>query len=294
MNPNPVLKKLGFSNTDRLVIFHTDDIGMCQASLAAFKDLYDFGLISSGAIMVPCPWFLEAAELCRSLKGVDMGVHTTLTCEWKTYRWGPLSTRDPASGLLDDEGCLWRTSKETQEHASADAVQVEIQAQVDKAMKAGIDITHIDTHMGTVLHQKFAAFYIQAAFSRRIPAMIPRLDAPAFERMGADPASAVMAAQMIASLEEQGFPLVDAAVGMPLEQPEDRVETAKMLLGELKPGVTHFILHPSTDTPELRTITPDWHGRVADYQAFLSEDLRRFVKDQGIQVIGYRHLRDLM
>ncbi len=63
MNPNPVLKKLGFSNTDRLVIIHTDDIGMSQATLTAFKELYQFGLISSGAIMVPCPWFNAAAEM---------------------------------------------------------------------------------------------------------------------------------------------------------------------------------------------------------------------------------------
>jgi hypothetical protein len=41
MQPNPVLKKLGFTNTDRLVILHTDDVGMCQASLAAFIDLWE-------------------------------------------------------------------------------------------------------------------------------------------------------------------------------------------------------------------------------------------------------------
>ena len=52
MHANSVLKKLDLSNHDRVVIIHTDDIGMCQASLLAFSDLWDFGLISSGATLV--------------------------------------------------------------------------------------------------------------------------------------------------------------------------------------------------------------------------------------------------
>jgi predicted glycoside hydrolase/deacetylase ChbG (UPF0249 family) len=62
VNPNPVLKKLGFSNDDRLVIIHTDDIGMCHASVQAYTELVEDGLISSGAVMVPCSWFPEVAH----------------------------------------------------------------------------------------------------------------------------------------------------------------------------------------------------------------------------------------
>ena len=101
MKPNPALKKLGFSENERLVIIHVDDIGMCQASVAAFADLWDFGLVSSGAVMVPCPWFLEAAKYASQHPQADLGVHLTLNCEWDTYRWGPLSTCDPQTGLLD-------------------------------------------------------------------------------------------------------------------------------------------------------------------------------------------------
>src|SRR5262245_6136811 len=98
MNLNPALKKLGFSNDDRVVIIHTDDIGMSHASYAAFSDLWKVGIISSSAVMVPCPWFPKVASYCRSVSDVDMGVHLTLTSEWDGYRWGPISTRDHASG----------------------------------------------------------------------------------------------------------------------------------------------------------------------------------------------------
>lgn len=294
MNPNPVLKKLGFSNTDKVVILHTDDIGMCQASLSAFIDLWEFGGISSGAIMMPCPWAKPAAEYCRTHPGVDMGVHATLTAEWDEYRWSALSTRDPASSLIDKDGFLWQTSQETQEHATPEAAVVELSLQVRKALEWGVDLTHVDSHMGTVIHPKFIPAFIQAAQQARVPVMVPRGDVSMFMHMGADADTAASFATFITQLEEQGLPLVDGMAMMPLDQPEGQLETAKKMLTELPAGVTHFLFHPSANTPELRAIAPDWPSRVANYQTFMNPELKKFIKNQGIQVIGYRHLRELL
>ena len=140
MNPNPVLQKLGFADDDRVVIIHADDIGMCQATVSAFADLVDFGLISCGAVMVPCPWFPQVAAYCRQHPLVDLGVHLTLTSEWNGYRWGPISTRDLASGLIDPEGYFYRRSEQVQEHGGNAAVPLELQAQVDRALAAGIEV----------------------------------------------------------------------------------------------------------------------------------------------------------
>ncbi len=48
------------------------------------------------------------------------------------------------------------------------------------------------------------------------------------------------------------------------------------------------------DTPELRAIAPNWRGRVADYEAFMSEELRDFIADEGIKITNYRPLRALL
>lgn len=294
MQPNPVLKKLGFTDNDRVVIIHTDDIGMCQASLSAFVDLWEFGLISSGATMVPCPWFPQIASYCRQHPEVDMGVHLTLTSEWDNYRWGPVSTRDPASGLLDGEGYFFRSSEEVQECGNAGAVQVEMQAQFNRARSAGIAPTHIDTHMGAVAHPKFISAYVQLALEQRLPVMVPRLDEAEFRQSGLDPEAAAIAAQFVQQLEAMEIPLLDGLAAMPLDQPDERIDQVKKALAGLPAGVTHFIIHPSSDTPELRAITSDWPSRVADYRAFTSEELRRYIQDCGVQVIGYRQLKELM
>src|SRR3954470_8351299 len=112
MTSNPALRELGFSDGDRVVVVNADDVGMCGATVDAFFDLIDSGLASSGSAMVPCPWFPAVAARCRerAAGSVDIGVHLTLTCEWDLYRWGPLSTRDPRSGLVDDEGYFFRNA----------------------------------------------------------------------------------------------------------------------------------------------------------------------------------------
>jgi predicted glycoside hydrolase/deacetylase ChbG (UPF0249 family) len=134
---------------------------MCQATVAAYADLYGFDLVSSGAVMPSCPWFLDAARLAIEHPQADLGVHLTLNSEWENYRWGPVSTRDVKTGLLDQQGYLYRLSAQTQEQADPEAVAQELEAQIQRAVAAGIVPTHADTHMGTVAHPKFMQSYIQ-------------------------------------------------------------------------------------------------------------------------------------
>lgn len=295
MQTNPVLKKLGFSPDDRLVIIHTDDIGMCQASIDAFADLWDFGLISSGAVMVPCPWFLEAAAYARSHPEVDLGIHITLTSEWETYRWGPVTTRDPASGLLDAQGFFYKTTQEVWVNADPSAAIAEMDAQVSRAVEEGMTPTHVDTHMGSVGHPSLIPGYIQLATRYGVPLMIPRLAAEELmQRESLDEDTARKITGMISTLEEMGIPLLDQLSGLELDDASDRIGQAKQALGGLKPGITHFIIHPSKDTPELRHITDSWDCRVADYETFMNADIRDFIKHEGIHIIGYKDLKDLM
>jgi predicted glycoside hydrolase/deacetylase ChbG (UPF0249 family) len=294
LSPNPVLKKLGFADDDRVVIIHTDDIGMCQASVDAFADLNEVGIISCGAVMVPCPWFLYTAGYARQHPSADLGIHLTLTSEWETYRWGPVSTRDPASGIIDEQGFFYHRSAPVQQHGDPAAVEIELNAQVERAIQAGMAPTHIDTHMGTVAHPKFMGIYIQLAMKYRLPAMIFRMDEAGWRAAGLDAEFARTVANLTLQLEANGLPLLDALVGVPLDADENHLERTKQILAGLKPGISHFIIHPSKDTPELRAITPDWRGRVANYQDFMSEQLRAHIKAIGLHVIGYRALIDLM
>ncbi|HEX5944144.1 MAG TPA: polysaccharide deacetylase family protein [Anaerolineales bacterium] len=296
MKTNPYIHKLGYSETDRLVILHTDDIGMCHASVQAFKDLWAFGTISSGATMVPCPWFPAVAQMCRENPAIDMGVHATLNAEWDSYRWGPVSTRESGSGLIDDAGYFHQWHRAVYDYAKPEEVEKEVNAQIERALAAGIDITHVDSHMGTIMSPLFIQSYIQAASSKLLPSMLPRLDAKGIEMMGVGEQERLVYAPFMEVLESLGVPMLEGLLSMPLNEPSEskQMEIAKELLADLPEGITHFVLHPSIDTPELRAIAPDWESRVANYKVFMSDDLKTFLADEDLKLIGYRAIRDAL
>jgi predicted glycoside hydrolase/deacetylase ChbG (UPF0249 family) len=294
MKPNPYLQKLGYTDNDRLVIIHTDDIGMCHASVQAFKDLWVFGTITSGAVMVPCPWFPTTAQMCRENPEVDMGVHAVLNAEWESYRWGPVSDAGAGSGLRDEAGYFHQWHQAVYDNAKPEEVDAEVNAQIEKALKAGIDVTHVDSHMGTIMNPKFIQSYVQAAAGRLLPNMLPRLDAKGLDLMSPDDEERAKYLPIMFQLETLGVPMVDGILGMPLEHGDDHIGVAKKLLGDVPTGITHFILHPSIDTPELRAIAPDWQARVANYNAFMSDEIKKFLESEDIKLIGYRKIRDAM
>lgn len=284
MRHNPTLRQLGFSPADRVVIVHADDVGMCGATVDAFLELAEGGVTSSGSMMVPCPWFPQVASRCRGRADLDVGVHLTLTSEWDGYRWGPISTRDPSSGLLDEDGYFYR-HQDGWRTIDREAVRREMDAQVDRALAAGVDVTHVDSHMCAVLHDSLADEYVGLGFARRTPVLLTR--EPGWVAALSEP--------KIAAWEEQGLPVFDHLRMMPLDKPAtDRLDLAKRLFDQLPAGLSYLITHPAKDTPELRAITGDWAQRVADFQTFRDDELARHIRTLGVQVVGWRPFRELM
>src|SRR5262245_5704371 len=143
----------------RFALVHVDDVGMCEATVSAYAELLAGGFPLSASAMVPCGWFPAAARLCRERREADMGVHLTLTSEWDAYRWRPLVARDAASGLLDEEGCFPRTAAAVFRAAPPAAVAEELEAQVARALAAGIDVKHLDCHMEVLFNERFLPLY---------------------------------------------------------------------------------------------------------------------------------------
>ncbi len=294
--PNPLLKKMGFSEKDKVLIAHVDDLGMCQSNVEAFSDLNEFGLISSGSVMMPCAWAPLAAHYARTHPKADMGVHLTLTSEWEANRWRPISTIDPASGLIDSDGYMWRDGSATSALATPEAGLAEMEAQIKRAMALGIDLTHADSHQFLVLYPTFSGAYQQLILKYRLPSILQRKDEAGWKVTypGYPDNIYQYLVQNTLDEEERGIPHVDNAYMIPMEQPEYKMEITKQAIDALTPGINVLIIHCTKDTPELRAITPDWFGRVADYNTWMSEELRDHIKNSGITIVGFRAVRDAM
>ncbi len=268
-------ERLGRPADARLLIVNCDDLGMCHsANEGVFSALRD-GLATSATLMVPCPWAREAAAQYR---GEDVGVHLTLNAEWELYRWGPITV---APSLLGGDGGFPRTVADVWDHADLDEVRRELRAQVERAILWGFDVTHLDSHMGTLqLRPEFFDVYLDLAVEFALPLRLSGRSTQEFV----------------------GFPFRDLADGDGVVAPDHLVvysgvggrESFDLMLADVRPGVTEIFLHPATDHAELRALAPDWERRVDDHRLLTAEpSLRERLDAAGVELIGWRELRDL-
>jgi len=287
-------ERLGLGAEERVAIVHCDDIGMCHAANQGAFEALRRGPATCGSLMVPCPGFPEAAELARASPGLDLGVHLTLNAEWLRYRWGPVAGAGAVPSLVDDEGCLPHTTRETLERARPEHVEVELRAQIECALAAGIDVTHLDAHMGTALFPPFGAIYAALARDYRLPVFAVRPDPVALRAAGVAGAGDFFAA-LAASLEAAGVPILDGfdASSLGFTPGEGEAHNRSRLRG-LRPGVNYLICHPAQVGEELSAICPDAHARDFERRFYGGEAGGRALEAEGIRTLGMRALRDLM
>lgn len=275
-----VQERLGFPATSRLLIIHADDLGMSHSVNRATFEALERRWITSASILVPCPWFPEVARFAASHPDVDLGIHLALNSEWTPYRWRPVSSVDGVPSILDDQGYLPLTEDLVVARAAPSEVERELRAQIDRAIAAGIRVSHIDSHMATL-------FRSPALFDtyRRVGAAfgLPRL----LERQGGRNAPSD------AGRDEA---LIDRVVsigpGVPREQ---WLNAYKDLLAPLPPGVYQLIVHLGYDDDEMRGATwdhPDWGAawRQWDLDLVGSAVFQEFLRDQGFNLIDWKRL----
>ncbi len=294
MAPNPLLSRLGYDADTRLVIFHADDLGMSHGANQAFLELLEAGMVRCGSVMAPCPWAPEILRHAAAHPQVDLGVHLTLTSEWPGYRWGPLSTRQENSGLLDPQGYLWPTVEALAQHVHLAAAHRELEAQIAQVRRFGVNPTHLDNHMGFAKEPRLLEIYIQLGLDHGLPILLPRQVDPVLAHMGLTPEDPESWERRIRELEDRGMALVDwfriTPSHVSAHSDEERAALYESILDQLPPGITYFSLHPNAPG-DVEPLSPEWAAwRVFEYRYFQSERLRRFLDDRGMVPIGYRDL----
>ncbi len=277
----------------RFLIIHSDDAGMSHSANRGTIDAMEKGTVSSASIMVPCPWFVEIARYAKAHPDRDFGVHLTLTCEWEDYRWGPVASRDSVPSLLDQDGFFWSSTREVAQHARAEEVEHELRAQVDRAKEFGVPITHLDTHMGSVVSRPdLLEIYVRLGVEYDLPVLLPRnMD----QRLAEDhPTLAETGQAMLKLLNEHRLPAIDQMAQFYGQQAgKTRRQTYVDAIRDLKPGVSQLIIHCGYDDPELNAITNSAPKRDEDRRVFSDPDVIKFIQQQGIRVIGWKQFREM-
>jgi len=283
--PESTAQRLGYAADASVLIVNADDFGMCHDQNEGVIRGLTEGLFTSSTILVTCPWFEEAADFARTNPAADLGVHLTLTAEWDRYKWGPVLGRRAVPSLVDERGYLWQTVAQVYEHAHLDEAEAELRAQIEKALAAGIDATHLDSHMGTVqLRADYHEIYVRLANDYRVPI---RLASRRVMRAGGMDA-------ILDQLDASGIVTPDHLVFNGPPSVDETESYWTNLIRTLQPGVTEILCHPALARDELKSCARDAFQREADFRYFTSAKARRLIADEGVERVGFRRLRDLM
>lgn len=287
---------------EKHLIINADDFGMCRAANLATFDLFEKGGISSSTIMMPCSWAPEAVRWAAEHPQYAVGIHLTLTSEWKNYKWGPVA-QSGTDSLRDEFGYLYPECDEFESNCDIDEVETEIRAQIDLAKKLGLNPTHLDNHMGSlygfngnmqVMPKTFEicgelgyAFRMFRSLKREfIPSTFPE-DLP-FNLLN------MLVSGYVAIADELNVPLIDNILfpdwnDEMLSSYEKYREGILAKLENIPEGeITETFIHPSLECDELKGITSLWRCRVWEHRLFADPTTRQHLESHGVKYIDYR------
>lgn len=253
------------------LIVRGDDMGMTQAANEAFELAFNQGILTCGGLIVPSPWFEEAARRCRENLQWSIGVHLCVNAEWKDYRWRPVLPFNLVPSLVDDDGYFFPTAAAFLARGpKVEELEKELRAQIDRALFRGLSLDYLDTHMDSLeTREEFRAVVRKLAREYGLPIS---------GECGED---------------REFFNIYDVV-------PEQKEKVLIERLQTAKPGLYLLVVHPGLDTPEERAIVdlnPDglknvYRYRSAEVRAITSPKVKKVITRRNIKLLSYRDLRE--
>lgn len=282
-------EKLGYEADAKLLIVHADDIGVARSVNVASARAFESGGVTSGSVMVPCPWFPDFAAYYREHQPLDVGIHITLTAEWDYYKWGGISPAGEIPSLLDEQGYFYSTVEEVGRHAQPAEVEKEIRAQIQRAIALGIRPTHLDTHMGSVMATpELVQIYLKLGREYDLPVLVIGgswvQDAP-------DEIRDAIAAE---------HPQLDGLYMMLTNDPaKSWSEAYGEMIAAMGPGLNQLIVHLAIDDTEMQAVTvnhPDFGStwRQKDLDFVTSQEFRDLLEAHDITLVSWDQVRKVM
>ncbi len=286
-------ERLGYPAGSRVLIINSDDVGMCLASTQGSIEGIEAGIVTSVTAMMPCPWVPMFANFVKKNPEVCVGVHLTFCSEWDDYRFMPVAGKRAVPGLADEMGCFWDNNKLLLQHATADEIEIEIRAQIDRAETMGLKVSHMDSHMWSMFAKpEFLERYVKVAIDKKIPIRIVGGAVKGYT-YAAEPEFVEKCAPHIENLWEAGLPVLDdmhaASYGW---DTTDKTDLFIDAIRNLKPGVTEFVVHLTKPDDTTDQITGGRTHLYGDYKALTNPKILEAIKEEGVILVSWTELME--
>lgn len=289
------LQLRGGPATSRFVIIHSDDAGMCHAVNLATIDSMQRGIVSSTSIMTCCEGFDEFAEFAKAHPEFDYGVHLTLTCESPSLDWGPITPASEVPSLVDRRGLFWRSESDVAAHVKAEEVDRELRAQIDRALEAGVPISHLDNHMWTLLTRPdLIAIYVQLSLDYDLPIRYRKVEKLPLDQRGEFAGNLLVAyAEEGRRLQQHKMPMFDFVESNNYDvSPTEKRNYFLQALRDLPLGVSEILVHCAYDL-EGEGKAPHVERRAMDAAFFQSAEAADTIRRYGIKIIDWKEFREM-
>ena len=281
-----IAERLGYAADSKLLIVHADDLAVAHSVDTASFDALDKKVITSASIMVPCAWLTEVASYAKDHPDADLGLHLTLTSEWKVDRWGSVESNDKVTSLFDPSGYLWPETVSAARNLKPEEAEREIRAQIERAIALGIHPSHLDSHMGVLFSTpELFAVYVKVAHEYKLPFLAVRIpNAPA---------------QLFSILSEKDVILDSVVMATPVVHANEWRDFYVNAVKNLKPGLTEMIVHLGHDDAELQAVTldhPDFGSawRQRDYDFVTSPEFKKALEENHVILVKWKDLKKLL
>jgi predicted glycoside hydrolase/deacetylase ChbG (UPF0249 family) len=282
-------QNLGYPKDTRLLIIHADDAGLSHAENKATIKGLEKGSVNSYSIMVPCPWFYQMAVFAKENPSYDYGIHLTLTCEWQSYKFGPVLSAKEVPSLVDKNGFFFKSRKELIDYADPEEVKLELCAQIDKAIHLGLKPSHLDSHMYSLgASEALFKVYHELGEHYSLPIMLNK------------------------QLTEEMSGLKDLFFNSEINAVVDHIHLGNFeafkngrlsdfyenSLKNLQPGFNIMLIHTAYNSSEMRSITenhPNFGAawRQIDLDFFTSKRCKDILIENQIQMITWSDIKSL-
>ena len=288
----------------RQLIVNADDFGLTAGVNRAIVEVHSGGIVSSATLMASGAAFDDATERARSAPALSVGCHVVLV------DGTPVSEPDSVDTLI-----AGRSAEPDKFHPRLSAVAAramsggfdpdqlleEITAQIRKLQAAGLQLTHLDTHKHTHIFPEILKALLRAARICGVPAIRnpfvpvavfsanqfagkPRL----WKRYGQLRMLRSFAGQFREKTRRAGLTAPDGILGV-VETGSFDASLLRQALANLPEGTWELVCHPGYADADLRAAhTRLIESRDQERRLLMSDEIRTFLDDQKIRLIGYR------
>ena len=285
-------ERLGWKADDTVLVIELAEGGMSHAVNRGITQVLDKGMEASVSAMMTGPWVPALVRYVQNRTSTDIGVELTFTSEFEGYRWGPLSGKPKVPSLVDEQGCLWKSIALLAAKGTADDVEAEIRAQIERAEGLGLKVSHLTSHMQALFSKpEFFDRYVKVAVEKQIPLLLPAGHATHANLENTNLVQ--MVKKQAAQIWNSGLPLVDdvhtASADWEVVRKAQRFTDTFHVL---KPGITVLVMNPAVPTDEFNFITSKGRTRLADAMAVQDPEFKKVIQNRGIILTDWRELKE--